>query len=340
MSTEDETSTTETETTEETENIPQPNPAEARLLDALSSIIENASSPEIAEAQLILLRRLALQGDVINSRIPAPLNITEVGGYINLLDTKNQSEMQAQMLAGVLGVAGPNPPFGWLSTKPKLIMIPVANDRPECPAQPSIPIRVTIRSDFLPDINAALKTIHDQHCTLPLLNTFQPLPPSTASQENIDPLPYLGRTLTIVPTTALRDPTSDPIALAKPQGTDQPYQPVARVLKPESSITPTDWEAYQCDQNSCTAKTITNAKYLPLNPILANAGFYPQNPDPTPQNQNSTNWTTYTNITGLIPKITTLGTELTLLHTPADIAQSIFAPRLNWTWNGQEFTPP
>jgi len=56
----------------ENENQTQTSAAEARFLDALAAIIENASTPEAAEAQLILLRRLVLQGDIINSRIPAP----------------------------------------------------------------------------------------------------------------------------------------------------------------------------------------------------------------------------------------------------------------------------
>ena len=50
---------------------------------------------------------LALQGDVIQSRIPAPRNITEIGGYLNLLQTLGQAEMRTQTLAGALGVAGP-----------------------------------------------------------------------------------------------------------------------------------------------------------------------------------------------------------------------------------------
>jgi len=324
----------------ENETQIQPNPAEARFLDALSAIIENASSPEASEAQLILLRRLALHGDAINSRIPAPLNITEIGGYINLLDSKGQPEMQSQMLAGILGVAGPNPPLGWLTTKPKLIMVPIANDRPKGEAQPTIPLRTTFRIDFLPEINKALKTIHDQYCTLPLLNAYYPLPPPTIPEPDTptDPLPYLGRTLTIVPTTALVDPATDPIALARPEGTTEPFQHVTRAQKPESTIPKANWEAYQCDQTTCNTINVTDEKYLPVAPILANAGFYPLMQNPVPQNKNDTIWATFTNITGLVPGNTTLGSELALLHSATDISQSIFASRLHWIWNGKEFS--
>jgi hypothetical protein len=325
----------------ENENQTQTSAAEARFLDALAAIIENASTPEAAEAQLILLRRLVLQGDIINSRIPAPLNITQIGGYINLLDTKAQPEMQAQMLAGILGVAGPNPPLGWFTTKPTLAMIPITNDRPESPAQPTIPTRIAIRSDFLPDITEALKIIHNQHCTLPLINTFQPLPPATPGTDTpTDPLPYLGRTVAIAPATALQDPQNDPIAVARPQGTTQDFQVVARALKPQSAIPPANWEAFQCDQTTCNVVPVLNAKYLPLNPILANAGFYPKTPKPKPENQNATAWAHYINITGLISGATTLATELALVHSAADISKSVFASRLNWVWNGQEFSPP
>src|SRR3954471_15284731 len=91
---------------------------EAQALQALLDVIKTVSSPDIAQAQAIMLRRLALEGDVVGSRIPPPQNITEVGGYINLVGKLKQPEMQAQLLAGALGVAGPNPPLGWLPTQP------------------------------------------------------------------------------------------------------------------------------------------------------------------------------------------------------------------------------
>jgi len=64
---------------------PQPATLEEQAVAALLDVIKTASSPEIAQAQSLLLRRLALEGDVVGSRIPAPRNITEIGGYINLL---------------------------------------------------------------------------------------------------------------------------------------------------------------------------------------------------------------------------------------------------------------
>ena len=46
--------------------------AQDRALDALVSVIQLAASPAAQEAQPLLLRRLALSGDVIPSRVPAP----------------------------------------------------------------------------------------------------------------------------------------------------------------------------------------------------------------------------------------------------------------------------
>ena len=76
----------------------QPDAAEDALVLALTEVIKGATSPEIQSAQAMLLRRLATQGDVIPSRIPAPRNITEVGGYLNLLETLGETRMRRDML--------------------------------------------------------------------------------------------------------------------------------------------------------------------------------------------------------------------------------------------------
>ena len=56
-----------------------------KLVDALSEILRNSTSPDALASQQLLLRRMALEADVFPSRAPAPRNITEVGGYLNLL---------------------------------------------------------------------------------------------------------------------------------------------------------------------------------------------------------------------------------------------------------------
>ena len=65
-------------------------------------ILEQEVSPEMQELKKLILRRIATETDIKPSRIPAPLNITQIGGYINLLmkldkqEQKRILEMQQQ----------------------------------------------------------------------------------------------------------------------------------------------------------------------------------------------------------------------------------------------------
>jgi len=68
----------------------------AQLVQSLIGIVQNAASPDALEVQNIILRRIALQGDVIGSRIPQPRNISEIGGYLNLLSTLKENAMREQ----------------------------------------------------------------------------------------------------------------------------------------------------------------------------------------------------------------------------------------------------
>jgi len=68
----------------------------SQLVQSLIGIVQNAASPDALEAQNIILRRIALQGDVIGSRIPPPRNISEIGGYLNLLSTLKENAMREQ----------------------------------------------------------------------------------------------------------------------------------------------------------------------------------------------------------------------------------------------------
>jgi hypothetical protein len=312
--------------------------AEDRLLDTLDGIIKNVASPEVFEAQTILLRRLALQGGVITSRIPAPRNVTEIGGYINLLESLNQTEMRSQMLAGILSVAGPTPPLGWLSSKPPLAFASFSNDRPEGPSQATIPLTFRVRTDFSNALMSGIKWLRDQGCALPILSSMAPLPPAVpGAQTPNNALPHLGRTLDVVPATALRDPATDPLAIARPQGTAEPFKLVARVLSPGGiSVAAADWEVLTCEMTKCTPSSL-NGQFVPVAPVFAGAGFIQASPVPQPTTLKSTEWARYTNITGLVVGVTKLGDELSLLYSVAEISASVFASRLNWLWDGTSF---
>lgn len=311
-----------------------------QLVASLLNILQGATSPDAMEAQNILLRRLALQGDVVPSRVPAPRNITEIGGYFNLLQTLHEPDMLEQVLAGILGVAGPNPSLGWISNPP-LTLLQMTNDRPAGAAQATLPLTVPIRSDFFASLQAALKTLHDQGATLPLMSSAAVLPSGGAgATPPADLLPYLGRTLDLAAGAALVDPVTDPLALVRVAGSGAAFEAAARVLAPGTvAVTPVNLDALQCNATSCTPQTLTGASFVMLNPVLAAAGFYPAAPLPQPANNKAgSGWNHFTNVTGLISGVTKLGDELSLLYSPGALNGSSFATMLGWVWDGQKFS--
>jgi hypothetical protein len=315
--------------------------AEDRALDALTKILESAISPDMLETQKIILRRLALSGDLFPSRVPAPLNISEVGGYLNLLT--DEPVLRAQVLAATLGVAGPNPPLGWEATLPALYLVARQNDRPEGASQPSIPVQFLVRSDFAPALDTALASIHDQGCNLPILFASRPLPPASPSAAPPDDLlPYIGRVLEIVPAAALNDPTTDPIAVGEP-GAGGPLQVVARQLDPSapnaSAVASAAWDLWSCTAATCTQGSVTDS-YLPLTPVLNAAGWY-QPALTAPTSLDATGgWELWVNIAGLVAHETTFGEELTLMYSAGAVAQSSVRERLDWIWDGSTFVSP
>ncbi len=74
------------------------------IQEIITKILEHETSPEVLEIKKLILKRIATESDIKPSRIPAPLNITEIGGYFNLLMQLNQQEMLRQALASILGL--------------------------------------------------------------------------------------------------------------------------------------------------------------------------------------------------------------------------------------------
>jgi hypothetical protein len=309
--------------------------------DSFLSLIQNASSGDALEAQDIILRRIALEGDVVPSRVPAPLNITEIGGYLNLLSALSQTDMQAQVLAGILGVAGPNPPLGWLSTSTPLSFVAMTNDRPAGPAQQTIPVTVPVRSDFVAAVQAAAGALHEQGCLVPFMGGPSALPMSQSNgAPPSDPLPYLGRVLLLAAGAALTEPATDALALARAQGGAGAFE-IAAIARGEGAATvvPAEYEALVCTSTACTP-TATGATLVYLAPVLASAGFYPASPLPQPTSSADAAWARLTNVTGLIAGTTRLGDELALLYPSSTIAESVFAGALGWVWDGATFAAP
>jgi hypothetical protein len=315
-----------------------------QLLATLLGVLGTLNSPDAVEAQQILIRRLALEGDVIGSRLPAPLNITEMGGYINLLGILQQSEMRAQALAGILGVAGPNPPLGWLTASQPLALVALPNDRPDGSAQATLPLTFAVRSDFSSALQTALSFLHQRGCSLPVIGpTLVTLPPAQpGAPAPADVLPYLGRTLDLASTAALVDPETDPLALVRTQSSSDAFAIAANVSSGTGTVTvdPGAYDGLKCDGTSCTPVALTNQLYVYVGPVLANAGFYPASPLPQPTSVTSSDWAHFTNVTGLRAGVTSLGDELSLLYSPSVVAGSVFASMLGWLWNGSAFVAP
>lgn len=313
-----------------------------QIITALIDILKSANTPEQAQAQAMLMRRLALTGDVIPSRIPAPRNISEIGGYLNLLESLQQTELRAQALASVLGVAGPNPQLGWFSTGPALFYATRPNDRPAGAHQAAIPVQFNVRSDFAVPLDAALKDIHDAGCALPILSPVRALPPAGgAALPPTDLLRYIGRTLDLVPSAALNNAVLDPLALRNvgPNLNLLTVRQIDPTAPNAGTVSTSSWNFWQCNAVACAVVPVTG-KYLQLSLILNAAGWYaPLAANPATLSQPG-NWARWINVTGLVANVTLYGDELQLLHTMPEIVASSLRERLLWIWDGAQFIAP
>lgn len=318
-----------------------------RVIDVLVELMRTGTRPDVLEAQRVLLQRLATQGDVFPSRIPAPRNITEVGGYLNLLQSLGQEGVQEEAITSALGVAAPpRQPFGRGGEAP-VGFVEVGNDRPPGPAQPSIPPTLWIRADFHAPFVGALAVLHASGCALPLRTLRPELPASQpgATATSIDAkcvLTALGRSMEVYPGTVLVDPALDPLAIARLETpSTSPFLLVARELDGETTIADASWVAKRASSDSCLDDAPAMRRYLDVAPALNGAGWYQPVPltAPTSSADRGT-LVRFTNVTGLIAGETTLGEELRLLYTPAAIAHSAFASLTDFVWNGSEFYAP
>jgi len=331
------TETTGTETTEQ---------AFAGVMDALVELMRAGARPDVLEAQRLLLQRLANQGDVFPSRIPLPRNITEVGGYLNLLERAAQFDMRLSAVASALGVAGPAAAGGVTGAVP-VGFVDVANDRPAGAVQPSIPPLLSLRADFHVPFLAAQQVLHASGCLLPLR---APRPTLPASQPGATPtaldasavLATLGRSLEVFPDTVLIDPAADALAIARLEtpATD-PFRLVARELDGGTLVPEASWVARRASSTTIADDPPAPRRYLDVAPILQAAGWVHPEPPVAPASRTDRGTLVrFVNLTGLVAGETTLGAELELLYTSAAIGRSAFAPVLAWRWDGTAFVRP
>ncbi len=237
--------------------------------------------------------------------------------------------MRAEMLASVLGIAPPTSLLASPDGHP-LSMVAVVNDRPAGPAQASIPLNWYVRSDFFSGAKAALHALHAQGALLPLMTPPTALPAATPTfTPPADWLQYLGRKIQVFPPAALVDPGSDPVALASARiGRPIPTR-MQRGRHGAPAAAP--WYALQLNAGGggTVEVALPAASFVPLVPVLAlNSGFYPGNPLPLPANTSDVAWASLKNVTGLIPGVTSLGSELVQLYSPNDIGSSAVVPYL------------
>lgn len=331
----------------ETDTNATVDPTFAGLMDAIVELMKSGVRPDVLEAQRVLLQRLAAQGDVFPSRIPPPRNITEIGGYLNLLGSAGQFDVRSSAVASALGVAGPPPAGEALAGAVPVGFVEVANDRPEGPAQSSIPPLISIRADFHAPLQSALAALHASGCALPLRAPRAALPASqpgaTPTDLDLDAVfAALGRTVEVFPGTALIDPAVDPLAIARLETppTD-PVRLVARELDGGTLVPEASWVATRASTTTAVADAPALRRYLDVAPIMAAAGWNHPLPLALPVNRTDRGTLTrFVNFTGLIPDETTLGDELALLYTPAAIARSAFAAFTEWVWDGASFAAP
>ncbi len=335
-----------TEPTEpETPDVPPATQAFAGVMDALVEAMRAGVRPDVLEAQRILLQRLAGQGDVFPSRIPLPRNITEVGGYLNLLERAGQDGMRTSAIASALGIAAPPAPVA--SGAVAIGIVSMANDRPAGPVQASIPPLVTVRADFHAPLAAALQVLHASGCQLPLRAPRAVLPATQpgATATSLDAravLVALGRVLDAFPGTLLVDPAADALAIARPElPASDPVRLVARELDGGTLVAEASWVATRASTSAVSEDPPALRRYLDVLPAMQAAGWiHPEPFAPVVSLADRGTLATFVNLTGLVPGETTLGDELALLYTPAAIGQSALVPFLQWAWNGAAFAAP
>lgn len=316
---------------------------EEDLAHAIISILQTTNSPAIQRAREVIAHRLAISGDVAPSRIPAPRNITEIGGYINLLSDYGETEQRSRMIAAALGIAGPQLNLPQPGQAPPLFFASRPQARPEGPQQATFPLSFNMRSDFLPAFDMLRENLASLGVAMPVLAPVRVLPPAGSNQamNGAAQLDLIGRRLTLSPTAALRDPMLDPLSLSRPSGGGA-YEVVARVVDPAApaAVATPDaaWTSWACDAGQCSEIESLDAR-VQLTPLLNGAGWHQSALPSDPENLFSTgSWSQWLNITGLVPGTTRLGDELSLVYRTDQIIASSVRDHLDLVWDGEAFS--
>ncbi|MFA3916407.1 hypothetical protein [Ruegeria hyattellae] len=326
-------------------NLPEETSIDEDVAQAIISILETTNSPAIQRAREVIAHRLAISGDVAPSRIPPPRNITEVGGYLNLLTEYDEVEQRSRMIAAALGIAGPQINLPQPGALPPLSFVTRAQVRPVGPQQASFPLDFSLRSDFIEAFDTALVGIAARGGAMPVQSALRnlPLAGGMAPADGPAQIDLIGRLLRLAPTAALRDPAVDPLSITRPDAGGA-FQVMARVIDPAATdagtIPAEDWASWQCDAAQCSEVTSNDARF-DLTPILNAAGWHQPSALSNPTTvTDAGNWSVWHNITGLVPGETRFGDELNLLYPAEAILTSPVFAQLDFVWTGSEFATP
>ncbi len=306
---------------------------------ALAAVIQAAASPAVQEAQVLLLRRLALEGSVLPSRIPAPANITEFGGYLNLLVGPELSALRTSALASALGLASPAA-VAWDDTPPALGMGLASNDREAIANGAGLALSVPMRADFAAAWRGAVTArLNALGATLPLWAPPPQLPSLNPSASPPNPMLSLGRVVWMAPEAALGQPEIDRLLLGR---TDtEPADALTPMLRVAATagVAPVAFNALAWDDTAQTAvqRALGPVSVVAVATVVALAGFETVAQPVLPLSRNDLAWARLTNRSGLLSGVTTLGQELSLVWSSREIARSAFSNRLQEVWNGSSF---
>ena len=285
--------------------------AEEEYNKILIGILQQETSPEAVKAKNMILRRMATENQVTPSRIPQPLNITEIGGYINLLEKLNHTDLQYGTLASILGQPHKASEAEFYDTSPITFFSEYVNDRPSCNGAAEIPLTLAIRSDFSMPFMTMLSKLHKEGASLPILAPKPQLPSIGYVPSEREAMEMIGRVIEIAPSAVMNDPATDPIV-----STNKGL--FVRGGSEEKTV-----DAFTADGK--TKKT--TSKFIHLDPILAQAGWYPSPDEPT----------VLINATGLVRGRTRYGDELSRVYTGSQITASGVRELVPRIWNGTAF---
>lgn len=309
------------------------------IATALAGLISAPPDSATEQARALLMARLANVGGVLPSRIPAPLNITEVGGYLNLLEAAGEPESRLQAIAAALGIAGPIPAQVVFGAAP-LFFASRAN--PVDTATAAAPLAYRVRSDVVAAFDTAMQSVRDRGGDLTWLDLVPlQLPPATSGAAlPTDLLVFVGRRLRLVPGNTLRDGTTDTYSVAAPATSGTTPRPVARVTDPLPTLATVaaDWDVTTATSSTTTVTTLVAQSLFELDPLFAPAGWVPVTPA-TPVTNNVAIGTAldYVLPGGLVVGVTTFGEELRKFWTEAEVASSSLRDATGFLWNGTTF---